>query len=137
LRSFFALKEQGVEVFSCFFEIGERLMLNAVSLLTLAGQQAQKPEAGNQFMYMILMFGVIGFLFYVILVRPQKREQQERQRMLGAIKKGDKVVTIGGMHGVVVDLEAEKNQVVLEVAKNVRLTFSRTAISSIAEKEKS
>jgi preprotein translocase subunit YajC len=105
--------------------------------VSLAGQQGQTPDGSRQLMYMIFMFGIIGFLFYVILMRPQKREQQERHRMLEAIKKGDKVITVGGMHGVVIDLEPEKNQIVLEVAKNVRITFSRTAISSVVDKEKS
>ena len=110
-------------------------MIDIASIITFAGQQ-QPADAGKQTMYMIMMFAVIGFLFYIILIRPQKREQQDRQRMLDAINKGDKVVTIGGMHGVVTDIDKEKNKVVLELAKNVRITFSLTAISSIVDKEK-
>ncbi|MBN1902883.1 preprotein translocase subunit YajC [Candidatus Sumerlaeota bacterium] len=95
-----------------------------------AGNGAQKPQDFNQLLF-IGMFVMIGFSFYLIIMRPYKKEQSEKKRLLENLKKGDKVVTIGGIHGVVVEIEEADNSLVLEVAKNVRMKFLRGAISTV------
>ena len=50
----------------------------------------------------------MGGIFYFMLYRPQKQEQQKRQRMLDSLKKGDKVVTIGGMFGVITAISEKR-----------------------------
>jgi preprotein translocase subunit YajC len=97
-----------------------------------AGNGGQKPQDPTQF-YFIIMFVLIGFSFYFIIMRPYKKEQSDRKRLLDDLKKGDKVVTIGGIHGVVVEMEEGDSAVVLEVAKNVRMKFLRSAISTIVK----
>lgn len=73
----------------------------------------------------ILMFAV----FYFLLIRPQQRKSKQRNSMLSAIKKGDKIVTIGGMHGTI--LELTDDIVVLRVNDSTRITFDRSAISTV------
>jgi preprotein translocase subunit YajC len=97
-----------------------------------AGNGGQKSQDPTQF-YFIIMFVLIGFSFYFIIMRPYKKEQADKKQLLENLKKGDKVVTIGGIHGVVVDLEEEDNSVVIEVAKNVRMKFLRGAISTVVK----
>ncbi|MBM7563750.1 preprotein translocase subunit YajC [Paenibacillus sacheonensis] len=73
----------------------------------------------------ILMFAV----FYFLLIRPQQRKSKTRNSMLSAIKKGDKIVTIGGMHGTIMELTDDI--VVLRVNDSTRVTFDRSAINSV------
>jgi preprotein translocase subunit YajC len=73
--------------------------------------------------YLVVMFAI----FYFILIRPQQKRQKERMQMLSQLKKGDKVITIGGLHGTVVDLTEDR--VTLKVNENTRLVFERSAIN--------
>lgn len=73
-------------------------------------------------------------VFYFMLLRPQRKREQERVKMLNSLKKGDKVVTIGGLHGSIVDLNEQK--VTLKVNENSRLVFERSAINQVVNKEK-
>ena len=77
------------------------------------------------FMPFIIMLGV----FYVFLIRPQQKQQKERQNMLNALKKGDKVVTIGGIHG---EITALKDDVItLRIADKVEIRVSRSGIGRV------
>jgi preprotein translocase subunit YajC len=89
----------------------------------------QGQNGGGMFTTLI-MFGLIIFIFYFMIIRPQQKRQKERQKMLDAVKKGDKVITAGGLHGTVVGLE--EKTVLVQVADNVKLKFEKSAISSIA-----
>ncbi|MFC7440878.1 preprotein translocase subunit YajC [Laceyella putida] len=81
----------------------------------------------------ILPMLLVFVAFYFFLIRPQQKRQKERTQMLGNLKKGDKVVTIGGLHGTIVELGEEK--VTLKVSDNTRLVFERSAINSVANAE--
>lgn len=74
---------------------------------------------------LVLMFAI----FYFLIIRPQQKRQRERNQMLENLQRGDKVVTIGGLHGTIVDLTEDK--VVLKVSDNVRLTFERQAVNMV------
>ena len=76
-------------------------------------------------------FLVIGVLFYMMLSRPQRREQQQRQTMIEALKKSDRVVTIGGVYGVVTNVRKEIDQVSLNVDEK-NGTVIRVTMGSIA-----
>jgi preprotein translocase subunit YajC len=78
---------------------------------------------------LILMFVV----FYFLLIRPQQKRQKERMAMLNALKKGDKVITIGGIHGTIVDLTDDR--VTLKVSDNTRLVFERSSVNSVVTDE--
>ena len=57
----------------------------------------------------IVMFVVLFGLMYFMMIRPQKKQQQQHQEMMNALKPGDEIVTIGGLHGVVSEVNADKN----------------------------
>jgi preprotein translocase subunit YajC len=82
-----------------------------------------------EFLAQILPFLIVFVFFYFLLIRPQQKRQKERMNMLNALKKNDKVVTIGGLHGTVDALD--DNTVTLRVADNTKLTFERSAIASV------
>jgi preprotein translocase subunit YajC len=74
---------------------------------------------------MLLLFGAMYFLF----IRPNKRRRQQVEEMQRSIGPGDEVLTIGGLYGVVSEIDDEK--VVLEVSPGVHNTYSRTSISRV------
>jgi len=84
---------------------------------------------GGNLMGMILPFVLMFAVFYFLLIRPQQRKQKQRSAMLNQLKKGDKVVTIGGMHGTI--QEITDDTIVLRVNDTVRITFDRSAINTI------
>jgi len=79
----------------------------------------------------LLFFAAIFAVFYFLLIRPQQRQKREREQMLSALKKGDRIVTTGGLHGTVAALD--EHRVVLRVADQVRLEFDRGAIGRVVE----
>ena len=77
----------------------------------------------------ILMMVIMVVIFYFILIRPENKRKKEAEAMRSAVKKGDKITTIGGIVGVVVDVKEEK--IVIETgADQVRIEFAKWAISS-------
>ena len=72
-------------------------------------------------------------IFYFLLWRPQKKKQKERASLLGSLKKGQKIVTIGGIYGEIVELDDEKVKV--QVSEKVELTFARTAVANVLSKK--
>lgn len=85
----------------------------------------------DEMMGFIVTLGLMFAIFYFLLIRPQQKKNKKRQQMLVALQKGDKVVTIGGIHGTIVEITEER--VTLKVAENVRLLFDRSAINSVQE----
>lgn len=86
--------------------------------------QAQSKGGGWEMMVMMaLIFGVM----YFFMIRPQQKKAKDEVKWRDTLKAGDKVVTIGGMHGSVVGIDGDK--IILNVDNGVRLTFNRTSIS--------
>lgn len=89
--------------------------------------QAESP--GGNYSSLILLAG-IAIVFYFFMIRPQQKKQKEQKKFLEEIKRGDQVVTIGGIHGKVLSVEDDK--VVMEVDKGVKLVMSKSSISQEA-----
>ncbi len=70
-------------------------------------------------------------IFYFLLIRPQQKQQKARKELLGSLKKGDRVVTIGGIHGVI--KEISENVLTLRIADNVNIKFARAGVDRIVE----
>ena len=80
----------------------------------------------------ILFFAAIFGIFYFLLIRPQQKQRKDRERMLGTLKKGDRVVTASGLHGTIVGMNEQT--VVLKVTdQGVKLEFDRSAVGRVAE----
>jgi preprotein translocase subunit YajC len=104
-------------------------MNSFVSYLLLGGAQGAEAPTGSAAFLQFVPFIAIIAIFYFLIIRPQNKKQKETQRMLGALKKGDRVVTIGGIHGVIQTVKEQS--VILKVDDSVKLEFSRSAISSV------
>lgn len=78
---------------------------------------------------MVLIFAIMYFLIF----RPQAKKQKQHQQMVNAIKKGDKIVTSGGIHGTVAGVKEKENTLVVEIDKNVKIELSRSSVAKIQE----
>ena len=94
-----------------------------------AAAQAPSGQGSGSMMVQLAFFAAIFAIFYFLLIRPQQKQKRERERMLSAVKPGDRVVMSSGLHGTVVKLS--EHGVTLKVADQVRLEFDRTAIGRI------
>jgi preprotein translocase subunit YajC len=74
----------------------------------------------------LLPFAVVLAIFYFIIMLPMKKRQKKVQEFLGSLKAGDRVITSGGIHGLITKINGDTLQ--LQVAQNVRLDVSRSAI---------
>ena len=103
--------------------------MSFLSLLQVAGG----ASTTGSFMSLIVTVVMMIAIFYFFLIRPQSKRQKETEKMLAALKKGDKVVTIGGIHGTVTSVK--EKTVVLKVDDNAKIEFNRTAIASVEKTE--
>ena len=75
----------------------------------------------------ILTFVLIFGLFYFLIIRPQQRQSRERKKMLAEIKRGDSVITTGGIHGRVINVDGD--DITVEIAKGINVRMVRSGIS--------
>jgi preprotein translocase subunit YajC len=104
-------------------------LLSVLLFAPPAGGTAPNPYL--QIVPLVLIFVV----FYFFMIRPQQKKQKEREKTLDSLKRGDKVVTIGGVHGSVSGIDTEKKTVLVQVSENVKIKFDRTAIATIEKQE--
>ena len=99
-------------------------------LLAMAPQPGA-GQGGGSMVSTLIMFGAIFLIFYFMIIRPQQKRQKEREKMLNSLKKGDKIVTSGGLHGTIAGID--EKTVLIDVGNNVKLKFDRSAINTIAK----
>jgi preprotein translocase subunit YajC len=87
---------------------------------------------GSNPLTMFLPLILIFLVFYFLIIRPQKKKEDKRKEMIEAVKKGDKVVTIGGVHGSVT--QVDDTSVLLQVDANTKLRVEKSALSNVATK---
>ena len=106
-----------------------------VSALTFLAQtapaQPAPPSAGGMLIPMVAIFAIMYFL----IIRPQNRRQKELANRVSSLKTGDKVVTNGGIHGIVANVK-EGTTLILKIADNVKIEVDKAAIATV-EKETS
>jgi len=90
--------------------------------------ETQAPAAGG-LLAVVLPFAVMLLLMYFLMIRPQQAQQKQRQAMLDALRKGDKVITIGGIHGEITALTDDT--VTLRVADKTEIVISRSGVGSV------
>lgn len=98
------------------------------SLAMLAMAEAAQPPAWAQFVPILLIFGV----FYLLLVAPMRKRQKALDQLLAGLKKGDKVVTTGGLHGEIAKIDDDQGIVQLKLSENVKVRVNRSAIAGLA-----
>ena len=101
-----------------------------VLLVLLAADPAPRPQPGA-FGSMVLPMIIIFFIFYVLMLKPQRKKERERKEMLETLRKGDRVVSVGGLHGALTSVK--ENEVVMRVDddKGVKIKINRSAISRV------
>lgn len=107
------------------------------ALLTTLGTQgvatSGSASSAGSMTTTFITFGLIILIFYFLIIRPQKKREKETKNMLSAMKKGDKVVSIGGIRGTIVSVK--ESTVVVKVDDNTRIEFSKSAIAQILDKK--
>ena len=93
---------------------------------TSGGGATDSPFGG-----MLPLLAILGVFFYLFILRPQSKEKRQRQQILDSMKKGDRIVTIGGMHGKVVEGDEAHKTVAVEVAPKTVVKFSRAAVQTV------
>jgi preprotein translocase subunit YajC len=99
------------------------------NLYAMAGGGAE--GGGGNMLFSLLPFIIIFAVLYFLILRPQSKKQKERQKLLEALQKGDKVVTIGGVHGKIMGFKDDDKTIIIKVDDNVKLDVDRTAISNV------
>lgn len=82
-------------------------------------------------MMTLVTFGLVILIFYFFIIRPQNKKQKETKNMLAALKKGDKVVTIGGIRGIIQSVK--EDTVIIKIDDNAKMEFSRNAVATVLE----
>lgn len=95
----------------------------------LAMQPPPSGGEGGSIWSMVLMFGSIIAIFYFMIIRPQQKRTKERTALLDSIKKGDKIITAGGLHGTVVGID--EKTVLVQIADNVKVKLERSSVSVV------
>ncbi|MDQ2657030.1 MAG: preprotein translocase subunit YajC [Bacteroidota bacterium] len=93
----------------------------------------QATSGGGSAVPQLIFFGAIILVFYFFMIRPQQKKAKDQRKFIDDIKKGDYVVTIGGAHGYIGELEGDT--FILEVEKGGRIRFNKSAISLDATKQ--
>jgi preprotein translocase subunit YajC len=96
-------------------------------VILFAQPQGQEGKGGGGWMQFLPLILII-VVFYLFFIRPQMKKSKEAKKFRENLKKGDKVVTIGGLHGKI--LEVEETTVTIDAGGQIRLTFEKSAIAS-------
>jgi len=89
---------------------------------------------GGDFLVSMLPLILIFVVFYFLLIRPQQQKMKTHRAMISAVKRGDKILTAGGIFGTVTKVEDAEDIVLVEIAKDVRVRVARSTISDLVNK---
>ena len=101
--------------------------MNAIYIAQAAAGQEGDP------MSMLITFGLIGVIFYFLLIRPQRKQQKELKERQDSLKAGDKVVSAGGIYGII--REVQQDTVKMEIAPNTIIKIAKTSIVTSVAKD--
>ncbi len=105
-------------------------MLNLIAIAFAQTQEGggapDAPLGGLGGMIPIVLMIII---FYFLLIRPQQKKEKERKQMINEIKEGDKVLTVGGIYGIVSGIK-DDNTIILKIANNTKVEFARSSIQN-------
>lgn len=99
--------------------------------MTLYAMLAVPREGGNAGMIFLVQMGLIFAIFYFLLLRPQAKQRKQHEQMLKELKKGDEIVTSGGIIGRVVHVEEDR--LTLKTGDNTKLTVDRARVAAVLD----
>jgi preprotein translocase subunit YajC len=103
-----------------------------ISDLSFFLAQGATPPPSQGMESMLIPMICIGVIFYFLIIRPQSKRQKEQLAMVSALKTGDKVITSGGIHGIIANVK-EGNILSLKIADNVKIDLDKSAIATIVK----
>ncbi|MFH1459172.1 MAG: preprotein translocase subunit YajC [Candidatus Omnitrophota bacterium] len=92
-------------------------------------------QTQSGFLVLFPMYVIIFLVFYFFLIRPQQKQQKEKLDMIAKVKKNDEVITVGGIHGTIVNVK--EKTVVMKVDDNVKIEFDKNSISLVKKSRQS
>lgn len=102
--------------------------------LMMAAPGADGSTGSGSIVPTLVTFGLVFVIFYFLIIRPQNKKKKDAAEMLKALKKGDRVVSIGGIHGTIQSIKDDT--VVLKIDGSTKITMSRSAISNVVEQSR-
>ena len=108
-------------------------LLDSTHLLIGAAGGGDPAQGLISFMPLIIIF----VIFYFLLIRPQKKKQQEHGQMLENLKRGDKVITTGGIYGTIESKDDTNGRFQLKIANQVKITVTKSAVAGLQRSEAS
>lgn len=106
-------------------------MTELILLLAQATSQPKTAPPPPGLSSMLWPLVLMGLIFYFIMLRPQNAEKKRRAEMLNAVKKNDRVVTIGGIMGVVQNVKDDEITLKVDESSNTKITFTRASIARV------
>ena len=94
----------------------------------------QGGDGGGSFMG-FLPFILIIVIMYFLMIRPQMKKQKERQKMVDALQKGDKIITSGGLHGKIAGFTEDGKTVIVQIDEKVKVNIDRSAVNVVLGKQ--
>lgn len=91
-------------------------------------------QVGDRGYGVIILYVALFVAFYLFLFRPQHTQQRRRREMLGKLKKGDRIVTVGGLHAILLDIDGDT--LTVELAPNIRVKADRSAVSYLRNRKR-
>jgi len=102
--------------------------MNAIAKGLVLLQTAAANPTG-QMISTLVTFGLVFVVFYFLIIRPQNKKQKDMKKMIEGVKKGDKIVTIGGVHGTV--HAVKEGTIVVKVDEDCKIEFSKSAVATV------
>ncbi|MDX9856572.1 MAG: preprotein translocase subunit YajC [candidate division Zixibacteria bacterium] len=99
-------------------------------ILLMAGGADQGGGSG---VFMLIWMALIFAIMYLLLIRPQRKKQKEHERLLSELKKGDRVVTSGGMFATIFAIDEDRGRVVLKLGDDTKMEFLKSSIAGKVE----
>jgi len=103
------------------------MLTNLTLILAEEGANQQAPS-GLSFLFPML---AVGLIFYFLMLRPQSKERKQREAMINAVKKNDRIVTIGGIVGTVTSVRDDEVTLKVDESSNTKITFTRSSIQRV------
>ncbi len=108
-----------------------------LSLSNVLAQAAAAPgpkPVGGGLLDTLPLFLFMGVIFYFMLIRPQQKRQKEQASLISSIKSGDRIITSGGLHGIVANArDASDKTVLVKFAENVKIEVEKSNITTVAK----
>lgn len=98
--------------------------------ILLMGQSGEK--GGGTSMMLIMMFAIFAIMYF-LMIRPQQKKQKQHQQMLASLQKGDRVITAGGIYGIVQGTREKEGIIILKIADNVKIELTSSSIARKVE----